>query len=257
MVRFDTYNASAHLVRQLESSGVATVTHDGADNVLVELRSGHQISIHLIETRLPLYEIRLMLTESREADIHTLFIVWSSMFLPDDNELFVPEPWMLSLVDLYGGKLYAFDVYGKDIRIFATYFEQVSGTEFRVHYGEDINVTRLGVGVAKMKNPELAGTWLIADFAGVVPPTRKRPQAEAKQHYHAPGGKRHHAVKAETPWDILGVAKTAKRDEIKKAFRKLARRYHPDLNTSPDATHQMQRLNVAYQAALRELGEET
>ena len=29
---------------------------------------------------------------------------------------------------------------------------------------------------------------------------------------------------------ILGVSKTADADEIKKAFRKLARKYHPDVN---------------------------
>ena len=31
-------------------------------------------------------------------------------------------------------------------------------------------------------------------------------------------------------YKILGVDKTATQDDIKKAFRKLARQYHPDLN---------------------------
>src|SRR3954465_5649285 len=36
-------------------------------------------------------------------------------------------------------------------------------------------------------------------------------------------------------YDTLGVARTASQDEIQKAYRKLARKYHPDMNPD-DAT---------------------
>ncbi|HVF64751.1 MAG TPA: DnaJ C-terminal domain-containing protein [Casimicrobiaceae bacterium] len=44
----------------------------------------------------------------------------------------------------------------------------------------------------------------------------------------------------------LGVEKGATADEIKKAYRKLARRYHPDVSKEPDAQERMRQVNEAY-----------
>jgi curved DNA-binding protein len=47
-------------------------------------------------------------------------------------------------------------------------------------------------------------------------------------------------------YQTLGVAREAPADEIRKAFRKLARKYHPDVSKEADAEARMKEVNEAY-----------
>lgn len=48
-------------------------------------------------------------------------------------------------------------------------------------------------------------------------------------------------------YKVLGIERGASDDEIKKAFRRLARKHHPDINKAPDAQALMQDLNEAHE----------
>ncbi len=53
-------------------------------------------------------------------------------------------------------------------------------------------------------------------------------------------------------WEILGVYREAQPEEVKGAYRRKARIYHPDINKSQEAIRAMQLINLAYQRYLEE-----
>ena len=47
-------------------------------------------------------------------------------------------------------------------------------------------------------------------------------------------------------YETLGVPRTADADQLQEAYRRLARRYHPDVNKDPAAEEQFKEVNEAY-----------
>src|SRR5512146_1413233 len=48
-------------------------------------------------------------------------------------------------------------------------------------------------------------------------------------------------------YEVMGVARTASQDEIKRAYRKLARKFHPDVSKEQHAEDKFKELQEAYE----------
>ena len=48
-------------------------------------------------------------------------------------------------------------------------------------------------------------------------------------------------------YEVLGVGRGARPEEIQRAYRRLVRRYHPDVNTEPTAEQRFRTITAAYE----------
>src|SRR5262245_21644731 len=57
-------------------------------------------------------------------------------------------------------------------------------------------------------------------------------------------------VATQTLYETLGVPSSAKPEALRKAYRKIAREHHPDVNKDPNAHDQMSRINEAFETLI-------
>ena len=48
-------------------------------------------------------------------------------------------------------------------------------------------------------------------------------------------------------YEVLGVSKDAKKEDIKRAYRRLVKKYHPDVNKEADAEEKFKEIQEAYE----------
>lgn len=242
-MRPETFYAGDYLIRQLKQSGsIRTMLHDGGDIVLFETPTDQRVSIHMIESGIPLYEIRKTVAANTEQGIHTLFLLWCSMMVPDDGRIYKMSDWMQAFIALNGDRVYAYDTFDSEVYLFSVYFhQQGSSNQYVVEYGTTVRAGRLNLTDTATALPDFAGLWKVAMFKNTP--------------YNA-----HDVMTGAVPlsgleaaYALLGIEAGDDRETIKQAYRLLARRYHPDQSADPDAHHYMQRLNDAYQRVLAAL----
>jgi hypothetical protein len=134
------------------------------------------------------------------------------------------------MMQAFGGKVYAYRADRRHIEVFPVTIDRQS---YLITCGEPVNLADLGGDYATFDNKYLLGVRKVAGFS-------------ARQYQtHTPRPPRRDDP-LQPLYEVLGVGLDANEAEIKRAYRRRAQQYHPDMNPAPDATEMMQRINLAY-----------
>lgn len=246
-MRFDVHTVRVHLVNELlDAPQVKEVWHDGSDVVILDFFTGETVSIHLIERFMSVEEITYIFTENARQNLYTVLILWMDMFMPHDGQIYIPDDWMMTLLALFGGKIYAYDAWRGEPFIFNVEFTRLANSvSYVIKHGEPINIAYIHVDSVEIHLSYFRGVWRVGRFEHAPNVWQAHEWAEAETSPIAKSVRYY--------YHLLGIAPTDDTQAIKRAYRDLARQFHPDRNLERDTTDQMQRINDAYERVLRYL----
>lgn len=221
-------------LRQIDHIRALRVLDEGAVLVSLDQRTfAEDIAIYLLAGELSLDFIKKSLNGNTRADIHTLFIVSLDLISPDSRTARMSDGLRL-LMEAYGGMVYAYFLTERGVVITPLQI----GSSGNVTRGQPVNLADLGGDYAALDSRFIRGVRKIASFTN--------------RQFHAPGNK-HRNDPLNSAYELLEVPSSASLNEVKRAYRKKARQYHPDTNQSPNATALMQAINEAYAKILARL----
>jgi hypothetical protein len=232
-MRYDTFTAANQFITELQARQLVRHIYEDGDLMFFSLMSGERIMAYLIERPFNLQNLQHHLRTNTARGRYSLFLFYADIFLPAHGDHYPIEDWMQALLAVQGGKIYGFEVASKRAFFFPVYFSGEGPRRYIAH-GDLLDLSLLRGQVVQTDEPSIAGRWRVATFdprdgAPADPP----PTAEV-----VPALLRHYQTLGVNVHDDLAT--------IKKAYRELARQYHPDLNPTPQAAQRMQQINEAY-----------
>src|SRR5688572_15909396 len=151
-MRLDTYSFRNHLINQLESKATAAkIVYDSGDVLWGLLESEQRIEIHIIERPIETKEIFGIYEQNRKLGVFTLYLMWCDMLLPNHNEQFKADSWMLTLHTINRQRLYTYKVYGSECFIYPVHLERVNRKMHNAHYGAAIKISHIGCAINRLR----------------------------------------------------------------------------------------------------------
>jgi hypothetical protein len=242
-MRYETIVASQYLVSRLEYAQVVKDMRDEGDIILVDLKSGEKLMLILVERGMSLEELQRFYRTNTEKNIYTLMLFWVDMLLPRDGSKMKLDDWLSVEVGLHQNKLYGYEVAGRDAFFFPVQMLG-KGMERTVRYGNIVNYAAIGYEVVDSLNPYMPGQWCVANF--------ERTEQVYRDHTAQQAAVR--VDKLAVDYARLGLLPNADFEAVKRAYRTLARLYHPDVNTDANADERMKKINEAYQRIEKHIG---
>lgn len=235
-------------------------------DVHVMMSPDEQFYIYVINKAIPFEKIKEVYTKNTQMRVHTLFLIDYRM-LPREGDEVVMEDWIAALHSLQYGRVYCWSMVDKPL-IQPVHFKELYGEiTRRTMYGESVDLAGLSVERCEPWYRKLKGKeYFTATFGDEV--FWKRTQKKGRTYQPPPDFDyakwyenfrreyQHTAARSEysgssSDYELLGVTVGANQDEIKKAYRRKAREWHPDLNPDPNANQMMQKINLAYERLCR------
>ncbi len=226
-----------HLVENLRAvKNVRSVKILDVGSLLVNVAhsSFHEdIVIYLLAGELSTGFIKKTLNANTRADLHTLYILALDLITEDGKAPIMTDGLRL-LLQAYSGKVYAYTSLHDAVIIFP-----VVVSDNKIVREQHVRLADLSGDFAAIESDYIMG---VRNVAGFIPPREHKVYVEQVVEHPL-----------QLFYDLLGVATTASLDDIKGAYRRKARKHHPDTDKTPGATERMQQINDAYARILETL----